>query len=190
MILSLRWQDCIVCYYLCVVILFACFFVWLEFGLWYVFWLVKYAMDLMCLFLICHLLAWLRCGSFFSCVKWFTSCVFILACDCVGEKKCLNSELWHACAGPLVSLPLVGSRVVYFPQGHNEHVSNASCVLLVGFIELYLNFSHFMDIWWSYYAHERYIKSYRKLEAHLVYLYDHGEQDNCNILICLLKLVE
>lgn len=42
---------------------------------------------------------------------------------CAGEKKCLNSELWHACAGPLVSLPLVGSRVVYFPQGHSEQVS-------------------------------------------------------------------
>lgn len=40
-----------------------------------------------------------------------------------GEKKCLNSELWHACAGPLVSLPMVGSRVVYFPQGHSEQVS-------------------------------------------------------------------
>lgn len=40
----------------------------------------------------------------------------------VGEKKCLNSELWHACAGPLVSLPSVGTRVVYFPQGHSEQV--------------------------------------------------------------------
>ncbi|KAH0983808.1 hypothetical protein GBA52_010985 [Prunus armeniaca] len=40
-----------------------------------------------------------------------------------GEKKCLNSELWHACAGPLVSLPLLGSRVVYFPQGHSEQVA-------------------------------------------------------------------
>ncbi|CAA2969978.1 auxin response factor 6-like isoform X2 [Olea europaea subsp. europaea] len=40
-----------------------------------------------------------------------------------GEKKCLNSELWHACAGPLVSLPQVGSRVVYFPQGHSEQVT-------------------------------------------------------------------
>ncbi|CAA0821060.1 Auxin response factor 8 [Striga hermonthica] len=40
-----------------------------------------------------------------------------------GDKKCLNSELWHACAGPLVSLPLVGSRVVYFPQGHSEQVA-------------------------------------------------------------------
>ncbi|KAK4278906.1 hypothetical protein QN277_016683 [Acacia crassicarpa] len=40
-----------------------------------------------------------------------------------GEKKCLNSELWHACAGPLVSLPPFGSRVVYFPQGHSEQVA-------------------------------------------------------------------
>lgn len=40
-----------------------------------------------------------------------------------GEKRVLNSELWHACAGPLVSLPAVGSRVVYFPQGHSEQVS-------------------------------------------------------------------
>lgn len=39
-----------------------------------------------------------------------------------GEKRVLNSELWHACAGPLVSLPAVGSRVVYFPQGHSEQV--------------------------------------------------------------------
>jgi hypothetical protein len=39
-----------------------------------------------------------------------------------GEKRVLNSELWHACAGPLVSLPPVGSRVVYFPQGHSEQV--------------------------------------------------------------------
>lgn len=38
------------------------------------------------------------------------------------EKKCLNSELWHACSGPLVSLPAVGTRVVYFPQGHSEQV--------------------------------------------------------------------
>ncbi|XP_071726530.1 auxin response factor 6-like [Rutidosis leptorrhynchoides] len=40
-----------------------------------------------------------------------------------GEKRCLNSELWHACAGPLVSLPTIGSRVVYFPQGHSEQVA-------------------------------------------------------------------
>ncbi|KAK3433058.1 auxin response factor 3 [Eucalyptus grandis] len=33
-------------------------------------------------------------------------------------------ELWHACAGPLISLPKRGSLVVYFPQGHLEHVSD------------------------------------------------------------------
>ncbi|BAF20274.1 auxin response factor 17 [Oryza sativa Japonica Group] len=43
--------------------------------------------------------------------------------EAVEEQKCLNSELWHACAGPLVSLPAVGSRVVYFPQGHSEQVA-------------------------------------------------------------------
>ncbi|KAL3522384.1 hypothetical protein ACH5RR_015218 [Cinchona calisaya] len=34
------------------------------------------------------------------------------------ESVCM--ELWHACAGPLISLPKKGSRVVYFPQGHLE----------------------------------------------------------------------
>ncbi|KAK1275673.1 Auxin response factor 19 [Acorus gramineus] len=38
-------------------------------------------------------------------------------------KKSINTELWHACAGPLVSLPPVGSLVVYFPQGHSEQVA-------------------------------------------------------------------
>ncbi|KAK4356407.1 hypothetical protein RND71_025378 [Anisodus tanguticus] len=36
-------------------------------------------------------------------------------------------ELWHACAGPLTSLPKKGDVVVYFPQGHMEEaVSSAS----------------------------------------------------------------
>lgn len=38
-------------------------------------------------------------------------------------KKPINSELWHACAGPLVTLPQVGSLVYYFPQGHSEQVA-------------------------------------------------------------------
>ncbi|KAH9751066.1 auxin response factor 3 [Citrus sinensis] len=38
----------------------------------------------------------------------------------------VSSELWHACAGPLISLPKRGSVVVYFPQGHLEHVSDFS----------------------------------------------------------------
>ncbi|KZV18270.1 auxin response factor 19-like [Dorcoceras hygrometricum] len=40
-----------------------------------------------------------------------------------GEKKSINEELWQACAGPLVNLPAAGTHVVYFPQGHSEHVS-------------------------------------------------------------------
>ncbi|KAF8400172.1 hypothetical protein HHK36_013468 [Tetracentron sinense] len=40
-----------------------------------------------------------------------------------GERKSMNPELWHVCAGPLVSLPPVGSLVVYFPQGHSEQVA-------------------------------------------------------------------
>ncbi|KAM0845374.1 hypothetical protein ACQ4PT_056415 [Festuca glaucescens] len=47
------------------------------------------------------------------------------AIPCEGERKApaINGELWHACAGPLVSLPPVGSLVVYFPQGHSEQVA-------------------------------------------------------------------
>jgi auxin response factor len=41
---------------------------------------------------------------------------------CLGVRKTLNSELWHACAGPLVSLPQVGGLAYYFPQGHSEQV--------------------------------------------------------------------
>ncbi|XP_077215136.1 auxin response factor 19-like [Tasmannia lanceolata] len=40
-----------------------------------------------------------------------------------GERKSINPELWHACAGPLVTLPPVGTYVVYFPQGHSEQVA-------------------------------------------------------------------
>lgn len=43
--------------------------------------------------------------------------------DQSGVRKPLNSELWHACAGPLVNLPQVGSLVYYFPQGHSEQVA-------------------------------------------------------------------
>ncbi|CAN4097404.1 unnamed protein product [Withania somnifera] len=40
-----------------------------------------------------------------------------------GEKKNINPELWQACAGPLVNLPVAGTHVVYFPQGHSEQVA-------------------------------------------------------------------
>ncbi|XP_027357469.1 auxin response factor 2A-like [Abrus precatorius] len=34
----------------------------------------------------------------------------------------LFRELWHACAGPLVTVPREDERVFYFPQGHIEQV--------------------------------------------------------------------
>ncbi|ONM17202.1 Auxin response factor 6 [Zea mays] len=34
----------------------------------------------------------------------------------------LYQELWHACAGPLVTVPRQGERVYYFPQGHMEQL--------------------------------------------------------------------
>ncbi|KAK9280573.1 hypothetical protein L1049_014266 [Liquidambar formosana] len=35
-------------------------------------------------------------------------------------------ELWHACAGPLTSLPKKGNVVVYFPQGHLEQAASST----------------------------------------------------------------
>ncbi|KAH7691163.1 Auxin response factor domain-containing protein [Dioscorea alata] len=37
------------------------------------------------------------------------------------SDKCLDSQLWHACAGGMVQMPSVNSKVYYFPQGHAEH---------------------------------------------------------------------
>ncbi|NP_001295772.1 auxin response factor 18 [Cucumis sativus] len=36
-------------------------------------------------------------------------------------EKCLDPQLWHACAGGMVQMPPVNARVFYFPQGHAEH---------------------------------------------------------------------
>ncbi|KAF8040965.1 hypothetical protein BT93_B3013 [Corymbia citriodora subsp. variegata] len=41
------------------------------------------------------------------------------------RKSCedaLYKELWHACAGPLVTVPREGELVYYFPQGHIEQI--------------------------------------------------------------------
>lgn len=42
------------------------------------------------------------------------------------ESVCM--ELWHACAGPLISLPKKGSTIVYLPQGHFEQHSQLPAV--------------------------------------------------------------
>ncbi|TKY54391.1 Auxin response factor 7 [Spatholobus suberectus] len=57
--------------------------------------------------------------------------------NCKGKED-NQFELWHACAGPLVSLPPVGSLVVYFPQGHSEQVA-ASMQKETDFIPSYPN---------------------------------------------------
>lgn len=38
------------------------------------------------------------------------------------DDVALYKELWHACAGPLVTVPRENERVYYFPQGHIEQV--------------------------------------------------------------------
>ncbi|GFZ03942.1 auxin response factor 2 [Actinidia rufa] len=40
----------------------------------------------------------------------------------VDPETALYTELWRACAGPLVTVPGGGERVFYFPQGHIEQV--------------------------------------------------------------------
>ncbi|KAF2300192.1 hypothetical protein GH714_010578 [Hevea brasiliensis] len=44
-----------------------------------------------------------------------------VACDADAETA-LYSALWHACAGPFVTVPREGELVFYFPQGHIEQV--------------------------------------------------------------------
>ncbi|OMO81331.1 AUX/IAA protein [Corchorus olitorius] len=39
------------------------------------------------------------------------------------SEKCLDPQLWHACAGSMVQMPSVNSKVFYFPQGHAEHAN-------------------------------------------------------------------
>ncbi|XP_071732388.1 auxin response factor 18-like [Rutidosis leptorrhynchoides] len=36
-------------------------------------------------------------------------------------QTCIDSQLWHACAGGMVQMPSTNSKVFYFPQGHAEH---------------------------------------------------------------------
>lgn len=50
-----------------------------------------------------------------------------------GSGSCLiYKELWHACAGPLTTLPNKGNVVVYFPQGHFGQVASASSLSHIG----------------------------------------------------------
>ncbi|CAO2839517.1 unnamed protein product [Amaranthus hypochondriacus] len=37
--------------------------------------------------------------------------------------NCLDSQLWHACAGGMVQMPTIDTKVYYFVQGHIEHAN-------------------------------------------------------------------
>lgn len=37
------------------------------------------------------------------------------------SEKGLDSQFWHACAGGMVQMPPINSKVFYFPQGHAEY---------------------------------------------------------------------
>uniref|UniRef100_A0A0D9YV95 Auxin response factor n=1 Tax=Oryza glumipatula TaxID=40148 RepID=A0A0D9YV95_9ORYZ len=38
-----------------------------------------------------------------------------------GAERCVDRQLWLACAGGMCTVPPVGAAVYYFPQGHAEH---------------------------------------------------------------------
>nr|XP_043631392.1 auxin response factor 4-like [Erigeron canadensis] len=44
----------------------------------------------------------------------------------LSSSSSIYMELWHACAGPLTTLPNKGNVVVYFPQGHLEQIASHS----------------------------------------------------------------
>jgi hypothetical protein len=67
----------------------------------------------------------------------------------VGSEDALYKELWHACAGPLVTLPRQGELVYYFPQGHIEqvrfHLLPSPVILHPKFsLSLYFFFAYFL----------------------------------------------
>ncbi|CAI9762076.1 unnamed protein product [Fraxinus pennsylvanica] len=63
-------------------------------------------------------------------------------------EKCLDSQLWHACAGSMVQMPLVNAKVFYFPQGHAEHacgnVDFSSCPRIPAYVPCRVSAIKFM----------------------------------------------
>jgi auxin response factor len=49
----------------------------------------------------------------------------------------LYTELWKACAGPLVDVPKDGERVFYFPQGHMEQVCSFFFFSFIALLSLF-----------------------------------------------------
>ncbi|KAK1683295.1 hypothetical protein QYE76_044143 [Lolium multiflorum] len=49
----------------------------------------------------------------------------------------LFRELWHACAGPLITVPRQGERVYYLPQGHMEQLEASSSQQLDQYLPMF-----------------------------------------------------
>lgn len=53
----------------------------------------------------------------------------------VDAERALYTELWKACAGPLVTVPRENELVFYFPQGHIEQVFLPSVLFSIVFLD-------------------------------------------------------
>lgn len=60
-------------------------------------------------------------------------CFYIFLVD---AETALYTELWRACAGPLVTVPRENELVFYFPQGHIEQVYSCMSFFIWGFKSL------------------------------------------------------
>ncbi|KAL6659835.1 hypothetical protein ACP70R_002664 [Stipagrostis hirtigluma subsp. patula] len=54
-----------------------------------------------------------------------------------GAEDGMYTELWNLCAGPLVTVPKVGDKVYYFPQGHIEQVEASTNQVSEQHMQLY-----------------------------------------------------
>jgi len=57
-----------------------------------------------------------------ECFLALCACGLFVVFGAVDPEAALYKELWHACAGPLVTVPRLDELVYYFPQGHIEQV--------------------------------------------------------------------
>lgn len=78
--------------------------------------------------------------------RWSGSLIFSGFITVVDPEMALYTELWHACAGPLVTVPREGERVYYFPQGHIEQVLY---IFWLNNFKIYFHFICFFLIFFS-----------------------------------------
>ncbi|KAK1429387.1 hypothetical protein QVD17_11596 [Tagetes erecta] len=73
---------------------------------------------------VVHFLRGFNCSTSSSSFEGRKMITFMDAKEKLKEtEKCLDAQLWHACAGSMIQMPPVNSKVYYFPQGHAEHAA-------------------------------------------------------------------